>query len=166
MPIYICLSTYAYLHMPIYVCLSTYAYLRMPIYVCLSTSAYLHMPIYVCLSTYAYLRMPIYVWRYVDQSFMCDISRICKRAVYFFCYISFAKEPYKRDCILQKRPLSLRMPIDSELHVKQFFLCVWYTHTYIYTCVCTHTYQCTTHTPWCVAVVVCCSVLQYVHIFL
>ena len=63
--------------------------------------------------------------------------------------VSFAKEPYKRDDILQKRPIILRRllivatPYHADLHTHTHTITHTHTHTHAYTIIHTHTY---THT--------------------
>jgi len=53
-------------------------------------------------------------------------------------WVYFAKEPYKRDYILQKRPIILRRllivatPYDAYWHTKLLFGAHMYTHMYIH----------------------------------
>jgi len=58
------------------------------------------------------------------------------------CCVSLIKEPYKRDYILQKRPVIWRSPLIVATHQTQRVWCPdaihIYTHVWIYTYICTH----------------------------
>jgi len=66
---------------------------------------------------------------------ICDMTMGWLRLVRSIkSWVSFAKEPYKKDCILQKRPIFLR----SLLTVATLYL--WHESFYIHVCAMMHSY--------------------------
>jgi len=91
-------------------------------------------------------------------------------------YVSFAKEPYKRDYILQERPIILRsLQIVATPYFLNPFVCACICvcmcvciHTYIYVCIhiCIHTYiYIYLHIHLCIHIRICMKskVVMYVH---
>ena len=83
-------DTYIHIHVCIHVCIHVYVYVYifMYIYVC----------IYSCIYIYVCIHVPLHDLRHMG--WLQSVASIK-------LYVSFAKEPYKRDNILQKRPIIL-----------------------------------------------------------
>ena len=73
---------------------------------------YIYVCIYIYIYIYTYIYIQIYIYIYIDRLVSRDrahvygvatISRLLK-----IIYIFFAKEPYEKNNILQKRPIILR----------------------------------------------------------
>ena len=100
--IYICTDIYIYPHVLIRV--STYM-----------SGVCIHMYMYMCVYLYQHLpHVSTYKLAYLPS--LCPVGS-------FKSYVSFAKEPYNRDDILQKRPLILRIRESTHSQRYMYLLC-------------------------------------------
>jgi len=123
MHIYIHVYTYIYIY--IYICICTCIYIHMYVYIYIYIYIYIHIYIYIYIYTYIYVLLGIYIYTHVycwawksnwhvaqtqtniqrrKQSPLKDRKKLRDNIL----PVSFAKEPYKRDDILQKRTINLR----------------------------------------------------------
>jgi len=92
------LHTCAYIHMDIYVAIHTYLYLCRPTYGCqnLQTCTHMYMNIYVI-----YIHIYIFMDLHAAMGWLQLVGSLKLQ-------VSFAKEPYKRDDVLHKKPMISR----------------------------------------------------------
>ena len=103
------------LHIYIYVCIHVYIYMYIYLYICIHI--YIHACTYVHIDMYTH----VYMYTYKQKHFLEDNARDMRwlRVVGSLkVQVSFAKEPQKRDNILQKRPVILRslLIVATPLH--------------------------------------------------
>jgi len=109
-------------------------------YTCIYTYIYtcIHICIYTCMYTYEYVQ--IHVPMATSMGWLRLVGSLKLQ-------VSFAKEPYKRDYVLQKRPIILRRLLIVATPYLYLCKCIMniYTHRYIYTniFVCIHICICT-----------------------
>jgi len=124
--IFICIHVYICMHTHVFVYINTCIHIYIHMYT--HIHIYMYIYIYVCKYAYTYLYICIYHICGYTCIYIHKYTNIPKHALfrpirvyaYFFCMrwlrwvgslklqVSFAKEPYKRDHILHKRPIILR----------------------------------------------------------
>jgi len=89
---------YVYMYVFIYVYIQTYMSIFISIY------TYIHVS--RCIFTYIHISYPLISTRQQDSQAACTMGWL-RLVGSLKLYVSFAKEPYKRDYVLQKRPIIL-----------------------------------------------------------
>ena len=117
--IYICMYTHICVYIYIYICI-----IHINIYACIYIYMYIHTAGFLKIFTCTLLRCVVVAAKRAHTKWKNLSSELCSLVALYSCmgwlrsvgslklyvnlYVSFAKEPYKRDDILQKRPIILR----------------------------------------------------------
>jgi len=111
-----------YIYTYIYIYIHIYVYTYIYAYICI----YIHIYLCICI----YISIYIYVWKYSviksgDSTSLYGMGWLRLVGSLIF-QVSFAKEPYKRDYILQKRPMVLRSLLIVATPYVYMYLYAWY----------------------------------------
>jgi len=153
MHINICICICSYLYVYIYMYTYIYVYVHTHIYIHINICIRMYLHLYLYLYLYACLHVFISILSFAQELcihgviFFCEISdtevrievivdvnitaMVWLRFVGSFkLHVSFAKEPYKRDDILQKTPILLRslLIIATPYDIPQTHTHVWCKH--------------------------------------
>ena len=99
-------ASYIYIHIYIYIFTCKYknTYIHVYIYVCVRKMYIVTIYIYIHMYVYKYIHKCVYICMYTQDIYMGWLQLVGSLKL----QVSFAKEPCKRDYILQKRPVILR----------------------------------------------------------
>jgi len=102
------MNTYLYKRMrTLYICIYTCMRVCIDLYVCVCGHTYILLYIYLAIYLCMYVYIYIYTGSHGEDPAVCiPYSYVCRDM--FGMEVSFAKEPCKRDDMLQKRPMILR----------------------------------------------------------
>jgi len=135
-PVYTCAYAYTYTYIYTYTCTCKCICIHMYIYIYMYILCmYIYINIHVCICIYIYTYIHIYIDTYIHNIYICLSYR--HRRVFSHMgwlwlvgpiklQVSFAKEPYKRDDILQKRRfvlsilLTIATPYQEEVYHLSF----------------------------------------------
>ena len=107
--------TVVYIYGCVYWCVVSSVYID--VYVCVHVNRHIHVYTLVYMRGYVYVRVVRRLWRmkvFVSMGWL-------RIAGSLQLYVSFAKEPYKREDILQKRPIFLRSLQHSPLRCRVLY---------------------------------------------
>ena len=100
---YVCIQFCIYVCIYMYVCVYTHVCL-----ICVYMCIYVYTRVYICVyitNLHTYNKYNTYLYFFFPLSLLARRYKSTQSVGSLKLYVSFAKEPYKRDDILQKRPI-------------------------------------------------------------